>query len=798
MVARDDGILEPQAATILPIGQRTGRSRRGARLWAARAWRAICLACGFVGGLVLLALYGAGGMLFLCRPLPHEAAVIPGLSAPVSVAFDADGIPRIQAASAEDGAAALGWVHARDRLFQMELMRRAASGRVSEIAGARALPLDRTMRVLGLRARAESEVESLPAPTRAMLDAYANGVNAFIAAHGRWSAVQFAVLGRPEPWSPADSLLWGKTMGMYLSGNWDTELSRTALLASVPRAAIDALWPPQESTPAPSAALAEPRFAGLAGAIRDAVPHFPDPFTLPDTASNEWAVDGAHTTTGAPLLAGDPHLAYSTPGIWYLARIDTQDGTLAGATAPGVPFLVIGRNSRVAWTFTTTGADTQDVFTETVLPDGRYATPDGPAAFTIRHEHIAVRGGPGEDFIVRETRHGPVVSDLARYPAPSGAAFAASMANLQPGDDAATGLLALNRAGSLAEAGRAAALITSPVQNLLVADRAGIGQFTTGRVPVRRAGDGAWPQPGADGAHDWVGWASGDALPHLVNPASGQIVNTNERTAPPDFPVFLGRDWFGDWRARRVRQLLGTGKLSAADFAAMQVDTMSSFAQQVLPALLARPRRAGLAGQAAALLAGWDGRMAMDLPQPLIFNAWIQRFERVAMERNHIPANASRPWADMVAWLLGPAGAAWCGGDCGPLLDQALDEALPPLAARFGPDPSAWHWGDLHVATFADPVLPFLSQHIPQPGDDTTIFRGGSRAGSFESVHGPGFRGVYDLADPDRSLFIATPGQSGYPLSPHVRDLMGRWRDGGAVILGPAAPAGSETVMLRP
>ncbi len=763
-----------------------------------RFLRALSLAGGFLTGLVLLALYAVGGVLFLCRPLPHEDAMIPGLAGPVTIAFDANGVPRIHAATGEDGAAALGWVHARDRLFQMELMRRAASGRISELAGERALPLDRTMRVLGLRHRAEQEVAGLPADTRAMLNAYASGVNAYVAKHGRWSAVQFAVLGRPEPWTAVDSMLWGKTMGVYLSGNWDTELSRAALAATVPRGLIDALWPPQDTTPGPAAVSADPRFAGLAAAVREAVPHFPDPFTLPDTASNEWAVDGAHSTTGAPLLAGDPHLAYSTPGIWYLARIDTPDGTLAGATAPGVPLMVIGRNSRIAWTFTTTGADTQDVFTETVLPDGRYATPDGPQPFTTRIEHIAARGGPGEDITIRETRHGPVVSDLARYKAPADTVYAAQMANLQPGDDAATGLLALNRAASVAEAGQAAPLITSPVQNLLVADRNGIGQFTTGRIPIRRAGDGDWPAPGADGTHDWTGWASGDQLPHVVNPPSGHIVNTNERVAPPNFPVFMGRDWFGDWRARRVRQLLGTGKRSAVDFTGMQVDVTSTFAQQVLPALLARPRRDGLRGQAAALLATWDGRMAMDVPQPLIFNAWIQRFERLALEHKGIPANASRPWADMAAWLLGPQGSTWCGGDCGPLLDQALDQALPPLAAQLGPDPARWRWGSVHIATFADPVLPPLTQRIPQPGDDTTIFRGGSRPGTFDAIHGPGYRGVYDLADLDRSLFITAPGQSGYPLSPHASDLLQRWRDGGTVSLGPDAATGDQTILLPP
>ncbi len=739
---------------------------------------------GLACGLVLLAAAALGAVLFLCLPASDEFAAIPGLSAPVSVAFDADGIPHIHAASDEDGAAALGWLHARDRMFQMELMRRAASGRVAELAGARALPLDRTMRVLGLRPRAEAMLATMPAATKAMFEAYARGVNAYISRHGRWTAVQFAVLGRPEPWTPVDSLLWGETMGLYLGGNWRDELARTALAGHLPKSEVDRLWPPQDDTPPPSAAAFLPRFAGLAGLLDAYMPRFPAPFTLPEQASNEWAVDGAHSTSGAPLLAGDPHLGYSTPGIWYLARIDTPGNTLAGATAPGVPFIVLGRNRRIAWTFTTNGADTEDVFIETVLPDGRYATPSGPAAFATRTEHILVRGAPAVDMTVRETRHGPVVSDIpGTTAAPPGKVFAAEISALAVGNDAASGLLALDRAGSVAEAGQAAAQISAPIQNLLVADKAGIGQFTTGRIPIRRAGNGEWPEPGDTGAYDWTGWASGDALPHMVNPASGRLVNANERVAPPDFPVFMGQDWFGDWRARRIRQMLGTGRHSLDDFARMQVDVTDTFAQAILPALLARPRGRDLSGHAAALLVGWDGRMAMDLPQPLIFEAWWRRFYGLLLEKHGLPSRIPAPASDVVAAALSPAGEAWCGGDCGPLLDQALSLAIPPLAARFGPDPAQWRWGDAHIADFADPVLPPLSNHIEQPGDATTVFAGGTSGASFTAVQGPGFRGVYDLANLDRSRFITAPGQSGHPLSPHARDMLERWRDGGGVTL---------------
>ncbi len=770
---------------------RRGRSRRHpvgrAVLWLANAAEALA-------GLAAAAALGA---VVLTLPRTNDTAEIPGLSAPVSVGFDSDGIARIRATTELDGAAAIGFVHARDRMFQMELMRRAAAGTISELAGPRALPLDRTMRVLGVRYRAEQELAALPADTRAMLDAYARGVNAWLAQHGRFSSLQSVVLGRPAPWSALDSLLWGKTLGLYLSGNWREELARAGLLdRGAPRDKIDQLWPPQDDTPGPSASAAQPGEAIYAALLDRLIPSFPDPFTLPSTASNEWAVDGAHSTTGAPLLAGDPHLAYSKPGIWYLARIDTPTSTLVGATAPGVPFLVIGRNRDIAWTFTTAGADTQDVFIEQPLPDRRYQTPTGPAAFTTRTERIGVRGEPDQVLTVRETRHGPVVSDIAGA---GGPVYAAAIASLQPDDDAATGLLAINRARTVAEAGLAAPIMTSPVQNLLVADKTGIGQFTTGRVPVRKAGDGEWPVDGADGAHDWVGWASGTALPHVVNPASGRIVNGNERTAPPSFPVFMGKDSFGDWRAQRVRQLLGNDKHSVADFSLMQVDVTSTFATAMLPFLLARPLQPGIAGQAAATLAHWDGSMEMDVPQPLIFNAWVQRFGALVLERNRLPANASRPWADWVAWLLRTGGSGWCGdGGCGPVLDQALQQSVAGLAKRFGPDPAAWRWGVAHDALFADPIVPLFNRFIPQPGDDTTIFRGGWGPGSFTALHGPGYRGVYDLSDGDRSRFIITPGQSGHPFSRHAADLMQRWRDGDGLAIEPSSTQLEDTLALRP
>ncbi|HET6196817.1 MAG TPA: penicillin acylase family protein [Acetobacteraceae bacterium] len=550
-----------------------------------RSFRLFRRALAWAGFIVLFVAALVTGVLWLTLPPRSQQARIAGLSGPIDIGFDADGIPRIHATSATDAAAALGFVHARDRLFQMDMMRRFASGRLSEIAGPTTLPTDRMTRTLGLRRRALEDYPTLPAATRAMLEAYTRGVNAWIAERGRFGAPEFLFLGAPEPWQPVDSLLWGQIMGLSLSLNWRTELSRQALAGRIPQQMIDELWPPAGGAGRPEAALS-PALSHIAEALAVVLPRFPDPFTLPDTASNEWAVDGRHTATGAPLLAGDPHLAFGFPSIWYLARIETPDGLLAGATAPGVPFLVLGHNGRIAWTFTTTGADVQDVFIETSAGDGQYQTPDGPRPFLLREERIRVRGEPDQVLTVRETRHGPVVSDLRD---PVGPILAVSMANLEPGNSAAAGLLALNQARDVEAAGKAAALITAPVQNLLVADRDRIALFVTGRVPIRRAGDGSAPVSG-DGSHDWTGWASGEQLPHIVSPASGRLVNANDRIAPPDFPVFLGRDWFGDWRAARIRELLGrSDRHTATDFARMQVDVHSPFARQVLPALLAVP-----------------------------------------------------------------------------------------------------------------------------------------------------------------------------------------------------------------
>jgi penicillin amidase len=825
-----------------------------------------------LGAALLFVACGAAGLLWWSLPPARATPRIPGLSAPVEVTLDRHGIPRIAAQTERDAAAALGWLHARDRMFSMELMRRGASGRLSEIAGPGLLRADRFVRTLGLSRRAEADLAGLPAEARATLEAYAAGVNAWIAERGRFAAPEFIPLGAPEPWRPEHSLLWGKVMGLWLSGNWRHELERARLAALLPAERLADLWPEDESPGRPDAlpppvsaggppqrdALAHPPAAGDAAlAARDAglpprlstappsrpagsapragalaavdtghlsrlltaLPRFPEPGTLPHSASNAWAVSGARSASGAPLLASDPHLGFDAPVLWYLARMDIAEGgrVLAGATSPGVPGIVIGRTRDLAWGFTTTHSDTQDVFVETPAGPDAYETPDGPRPFTAREETIAVRGADPVRVRVRETRHGPVISDLDPEGAAGGRVLAVSMANLAPNDTSAAGLLALNSARTVAEGRAAAALITSPPQNLMLADHAGgIAMVLTGRTPIRRAGDGSRPAPGADGSHDWTGWVPFDALPHAQDPPGGALANANNRVSPPGHPVFLGRDWFGDWRFRRVGELLAARpRHDAPGFAAMQRDTVSLLARELVAppdAILRKaPRPEGAAGTAHDLLLAWNGDIAADRPEPLVFNAWMRAARRLALEAGGAPPGAGGP--EFLRHVLSPDGrgaSAWCGGDCAALAARALREAVAELQATEGPDPAAWRWGRVHVARFEHPILrfapllgPWTRLEAPTGGDEETVGRGGMRGGAgqtrpWQHVHGAGLRLVADLSDPDRTLAIIATGQSGHPLSRRWGDLLPAWRDGGTVALGRAPDGDGGRFRLLP
>ncbi len=761
--------------------------------------------------LLLAAVVLVYGSAMSSLPRTSGTLALPGLRGEVEVARDGRGIPVITAGNSFDAYAALGFVHAQDRLFQMDFLRRLASGRLAEAIGASALPSDRFMRTLGLRQAAAASLEAIDAETRAALEAYAAGVNAFLATREGLLPPEFLILRlEPEPWTPIDSLLWQRLMALRLSGNWGEEALRASLLDVLPPARVAELWPaPEPDGPTTIGAVPGPLPGAVFGALIDA---WPDALR-PTLASNAWVLDGSRTASGAPLLANDPHLGLGLPNVWYLAEVRTPDWRVSGATVPGVPFHVVGHNGRMAWGMTTTHSDTMDLFVEDGAEPGFYRTPDGPQRFTTRTETIAVRDGIAEVLEVRTTRHGPVVSDLLNVPLPEGSVLALSAAALEPDDRTAEALRRLNRAPTWAAAERALARYHAPQQNFLVADDGGtIGFLAPGRVPVRRAGRGLVPRPGGDGAFDWTGWLPHGALPRLESPSSGRIVNANNRPVPDSYPHLLSVHWPDPYRAERIEEVLGASdQLAQDDMQRLQLDAMSGVFHDLWPLMAETSPGSPAAAEALQRLDAWDGTMDVDLAEPLLFTAWRLMLERALFADDLGPLY--RRWEGSHPRLVervlsGQTASDWCDDvatpqaeSCADQLAASLDDTLASLEAEFGPADS-WRWGTAHRARLDHPVfsrlpgLDWLSGLSAElDGSDETVNRGGFSARGDDwrqrlgRNHGAGLRAVYDLDDLDRSGFMIAAGQSGHPLSPHYRDLMEPWSQGRLIPIKPAPDA---------
>lgn len=756
--------------------------------------------------LLPLAVLATAGLLWLRTSLPglSENITLAGIDAPVEIIHDGNAIPHIVASSSDDAYRALGFVHARDRLFQMDFMRRLGAGRLSEVTGRPTLRLDKTMRTLGLYRLAEETVKRLPPDARRALDAYAQGVNAFLTARSGALPPEFVVLRyQPEEWTPADSLVWGRLMAMRLTGNWRTEALRAALSARLSPAQLTDLWPRSDGKTPPTlaSALSAAETARLAAGLMDGLPDWLQQMS----ASNSWLLSGTGTETGKPVLANDPHLGYRAPGLWYLARITAPGLDVTGATAPGVPFHILGHNRHIAWGFTTTDSDTQDLFVERLDPDlpGHYLTPDGSAAFVSRQETINVKGDAAETFTVRETRHGPVLSDIYTdldKIAGENEVIALAAASLRADDMTPLALYRFNRAQNWTAFKNAARHFHAPQQNISYADTAGnIGFIAPGRVPVRRNGQGRRPVPGWTGAFDWTGFIPFDALPQTYNPASGRIVNANHRIVPDSYEWYLTEDWSAPYRAERIYQLLDTTTPhSVAQSMRIQTDTLSLAAKDLLPVLLrnldvsTEKRR-----RIAALLRAWGGEMSRDAAAPLIYSTWLAAVNRALYADELGPLFPQyfglRP--RVVRHML-TTRTAWCDDvttdnteSCQDIVSRAFDTAIASLEDKYGNDADDWRWGDAHQAVFSHPlfgripVAKMLSDiRIDADGGPYTVNRAQSRLGNtrapFASVHGAGFRAVYDLSDLANSRFATATGPSGNPLSSLYANTTRNWRDG--------------------
>ena len=741
-----------------------------------------------------------------------------GLHAGATIARDTDGVPTITAANDDDLAFGLGFAHAQDRLFQMELQRRFGAGRLAELFGEVAVPVDTQMRVLGLYRSAEAAFPLLSPAVRSGIEAYSAGVNAYVATHSWLLPPEFLLLRfKPEPWKPLDTLVWGKLMDFELGGNYRGELLRARLAQTLSADDMEFLYPEYpKDAPRTLAALApiyrELPLAQLYAALPEGLgPHY---------ASNNWVVDGAHTTSGKPLLANDPHLGFATPGFWYLARLKTPDHDIEGGTVAGTPLVVIGHNEHVAWGFTTTTADIEDLFIEKLDPadSSHYMVADGSIPFRTRQETIDVRDGKTVSLTVRATRHGPVISDmLPNGTIDVGYVLALQASFLDDNDRSAEALWDIDRATDWTSFRDGLKNLVGPPQNVVYADTGGtIGFIAAGRIPIRKNGNGWLPVPGWSGEYDWKDYVPFDELPQATNPSSGHFVSANNKIVPDTYPHFISRDWDLPYRAERIEQLLAaTPRQSLDASAAIQADTLSLMARRLVPLMTKIVPSNDMAREAVERLRSWDFHMDADKVEPLLFTAWLRAFSHSVLFVRLGSAAADywdlRPSVMEAVLTQRPD---WCSDpkqpgneNCEARLAQALDTALEELRGAYGNEMAQWQWGRAHIAYFPNPVwerVPLLRDWlrvtIPTPGGYDTVNRGPSSirddAHPYEQRFGAGLRIITDMAAPDQSRMIAAPGQSGNPLSSHYEDLLSRWRAFDWIV--PAQASASTVLTLTP
>jgi penicillin amidase len=723
------------------------------------------------------------GRIFPIPPRRPRILKIPGLEAEAEVRWDAWGVPHVYAASQHDAFLTQGYLHAGDRLWQMELNRRIGSGRLSEVFGERTVEADRFLRRVGLHRAAATEQALLEGEAREMMEAYCAGVNAWLGSHRRLP-LEFALLGfHPERWRPVDCLQWAKLMGWGLALNWDVELFRANLRRHVSEETAQAVdWPYPREHPLTIEHAHLPAGGG----------------------SNAWVIGGDRMESGRPMLANDPHLVPQMPSAWYEVYLECPEFRAAGASLPGAPGIVIGHNERIAWGMTASMVDTQDLFEER-FEGGRYRTPAGLVTPEVVRESIDVKGR-SEPFFeeVFITRHGPVIM-------PAGAshgAYALRTTLIDPGSvpEAALRLL---KAGGWQDVRSALELWASPSVNFMYADVDGnIGYQLAGVTPRRPEDSGVLPAPGWTDDFEWDGYLTLDELPHSLNPASGFLVNANNKPGP-DGPAYIAGEWVDGYRAGRIAQLIqAQERLSLEDIQAMHMDSLSLPAQEFLEAIgaardanraptvregtIANHPATSLAQKALQLLQSWDGRMLTESPGAAVYAALRARLYRQLVETRlgegseaYFNANVHPLSSTSSYQFRGTSGFLQMlrEADLATILDEALIEAVRDL----GPDPKRWRWGSLHRTLFRHPMgtvrgLGWLLNRGPYevPGDGDTVHQAsyGSRTPFEANRWLPTYRFIADTNDWDRSLSVHVPGQSGIPGSRHYADQVPLWQDG--------------------
>lgn len=763
--------------------------------------------------LLVTVLVGVGGGYFYLRQsLPDYNARLdlPGLTGVVTVTRDANAVPHIIAENDLDAYFTVGYVQAQDRLWQLEINRRAIEGRLSEAFGAATIDTDKFLRALDFYRTAQRIYEKLDPDTRAILDAYSRGVNTYLETRSGPLPPEFLILGiKPGIWTPAHTIAWGKMMALDLGDNYRMELARLRLSAKLTPEQMAEFFPPYPGDSATVLPDLRALYRQLAGEIdwktfASIAPDKPD-----GVGSNNWVISGTRTQTSKPLLANDPHLGLNTPAIWYYVHIKTPNMQMIGASLPGTPSVLLGRNNRIAWGFTNSGPDVQDLFIEKIAPDNpnAYMTPNGPANFESREEVIAVKGADPITITLRKTRNGPVLSDViaqAKADTPEGYVLALAWTAIADDDLTTRASIRLGRAQNWEEFIAAAREFHAPQQNMVYADIDGnIGYVAPGRVPMRKPENdikGKAPSPGWDKRYEWTGFIPFEELPRRYNPANGVVVTANAKIVPNDYRFHLTDEWAEPQRTQRIEEMLAALPQHSIDsFKHIQGDVLSGRARLLLPFLAQAEAETDLGRQGLALLQGWNGEMIMDAPQGLIFSAWFRRmasviandetdglgdvtqFYRLTFLANVLSdKNGQSRWCDDVT----TAQAESCAYQMG----KAMDEAMAELAQTYGKDPTSWNWGAAHIAVsthrpFSEvPVLRDIFElRAPTPGDGHTVNVGAMRHTNkrypYANQHAASLRSIYDLSNLDQSIFIYSTGQSGNPLSPFYGNLKRPWAE---------------------
>lgn len=759
-----------------------------------------------------MAILGRSVLLKTPRPVRKGKLELSGLSRPVEVIRDRWDVPHIYADSMEDVIFAQGFVHAQERFWQMDFNRRLGAGRLSEIVGADALPLDRWLRTLSVRRAAETQAAEVVNDAAPLMEAYAEGVNAFIE-RGKMP-VEITLLDyQPEPWGPADSLTWIKMMAWDLCVNWEAEILRAQLIAKLGPERAAELEPPHNAVqPLIIPTGVDYSCIGCTALKRaDQAKPFTGPSAQEGLGSNNWVLSGSRTESGLPLLANDMHLGMTIPAIWIENHLVAPGLNVTGVSLPGVPFVIAGHNQHVAWGFTNGFSDVQDLFIERLRREnGRveYEFKGEWLQAEVVTEEIKIKGQASEFEDVISTHHGPIINSLT--PDFAGEEPLALRWTALELDDSAMSVYRMNTSQSITDFREALREWTVPSQNMVYADVHGdIGYSLPGKLPIRAKGNGLVPVPGWSGEFEWLGYVPFEELPHMFNPEQGYIATANNKTTDDDYPHWIGADYISGNRAQRIVELITSkDKMGVADFQKMHLDLVSPYARRMRAVLenlqCDDPELAAILER----IRNWDGTQAPDSAEAGIYQVFLRKViyriltpvlgdltERYAgkgptpfLKENSMIGERSREW--LIAHLEAESSEWFDLGD-GLSRDEhllaALRDAVDEIKELCGQDFQDWKWGKLHTLTFNHALgsvkpLDRIFNRGPYPigGDGDTIAASYATLQnlSSKSIVGPPFRFIADLSDWNRTLGMLVPGQSGHVARPTYANNIAGWFKG--------------------